>query len=163
VQEKKKRGSNIGSLVGPLIFILIFLARPLIGLFRNITGGTLSLPANLTDLIPIAVGAIVVITIAVSAVRALGRTRRGDERLPTDMSTPRTPNTSMPPFSGPQAPRLPNTLPARPTKPARLGQASTPATPRFEPILNPRVVIFGIVGLVLLGVLALVVLGLSLP
>lgn len=170
MQEKKKRGSNAGSLIGTAFFILIFLARPIISFVRNTLGGSLSLPANLTDLIPIAVGAVVVVTIAVSAVRALGRSRQSDERLPTGSAPPRMPGAPLPPFGGPQMPGLPTTItprmPSAPSStptPARRGQPSVPSTPRFEPIFNPRVLLFGIIGLVVLGGLALVVLGQSLP
>jgi hypothetical protein len=50
-----------------------------------------------------------------------------------------------------------------PTLPTSGGKPALPAPPRFEPIVNPRVLAFGIAGLLVLGAIGLVVLGFSLP
>jgi len=77
----------------------------------------------------------------------------------------------MPPFgrpgpsSGmPAAPRLPPL--ATPPRQARMSAQSDtrlPPKPRFEPIVNPAVLVVGLAGLVLLGIAALVLLGSGLP
>ena len=167
MREKKKRGFNLGSVIGPLIFILAFAGGPLLRLLRQVLSGSgVSLPPNLSTLIPIAVAAVVVLSIAIAAVRSIASSRAGDDRLPTTMSPPQRANTPMPPFVGPSAPRMPPaasqprafTLPT-----SSQSQSKLPTAPRFEPVISPRVIMFGVVGLVVLGGLFLVVLGLSLP
>jgi hypothetical protein len=164
MREKKKRGFNIGSLIGWLIFILAFAGAPLLRLLRQVFSGSgVTLPANINTLIPLAVAGLVVLSIAISAVRAIGSSRRGDDRLPTGTSPPQG-GAPMPPFAGPSAPRMPPAAPQpRAFMPPNGGMSKLPTAPRFEPMFNPRVVVFGIVGLVVLGGLLLLVLGLSLP
>jgi hypothetical protein len=164
MQQKKKRGFNWSSLLGWLIFILIFAGAPLLRVLRQLFGGSLALPANLGNLIPLAVGALVVLSIAVSVVRALGGASRGGAapNLPTGGPPKLPPAAPMPPFGGAGAPRMP---PLTSSAPTQLGgsQQKLPTPPSFEPVVNGRVVVFGILGLALLAVLALVVLGGSLP
>ena len=166
MREKKKRGFNLGSVIGPLIFILAFAGGPLLRLLRQaLSGSGVSLPPNLSTLIPIAVAGVVVLSIAIAAVRALGNSR-GDDRLPTGMNPAQRSNTPLPPFVGPSAPRMPTATPqprafTLPT--SSQSQGKLPTAPRFEPVISPRVIALGVVGLVVLGGLFLVVLGLSLP
>jgi hypothetical protein len=152
MQQKKRRG-NWSSLIGSAILILVFAGGPLLRIVRQMFGGSITLPSNLANLIPIAFAALVVLSIAVSVVRALGSANRGgDARLPTGTPPFGGPNTPMPP---PVAPRMPQSV--------RGGQPKLPSPPRFEPVINPRIVVVGVVGLALLGALGVVVLGISLP
>jgi hypothetical protein len=41
--------------------------------------------------------------------------------------------------------------PPRPSSPPPTGRGNLPGSPQFDPIINPRILTFGIVGLVLLG------------
>ena len=174
MQDKKKRGFNWGSVVGWLIFILIFAGAPLLRLLRQMVGGSVTLPANLTNLIPLAFAALVVLSIVASAVRALGNASRGgaDTRLPTGTPAPpsRGPSAPLPPFGGPSAPGMPpiQSLPQQQsprafTMPASSSQPKMPPPPRFEPVISPRILVIGILGLIVLGLLGMLVLGQNLP
>ena len=180
MQEKKKRRFNWGSAIGWLIFILIFAGRPLLQLLQQRVGGSVALPVNLTNLIPLAFAALVVLSIAISAVRALGGANRGraDTRLPTSMPAPppsRGPGAPLPPFGGPATPGLPpiqtlprSSPPVQPNAPRAFtmpsgDQPKLPTPPRFEPVISPRILLFGILGLIALGLLGMLVLGLSVP
>ena len=166
-ENRKRNRINWGSLIGWLIFILIIAGGPLARLIGRAVGGSVSLPANW---LPILIGTLVVLSIVVSAVRALGTTvrSRGDVRLPTDASAPpRAPSAPMPPFGGPAGlPQQPPAPPATPrsfTLPPDRAAPRLPPAPRFEPVINPRILLLGILGLILLGGAALVVLVGSLP
>jgi hypothetical protein len=153
-ENNKKRGTSWSSAIGWLIFILVVAGGPLINLLRSTLGGTVNLPANL---LPILIGGLVALSILVSAVRSLAGARRnqGDTRLPT--SAP------MPPFAGPAAPRLPpSTIVPQSYSPAGRDQR-LPNAPRFEPVINPKIVAFGIVGVLLLAGAALLLSGFVLP
>jgi hypothetical protein len=172
MQNNKKKRSGWGSAIGWLIFILIFARGPITRLVQSAlsgSSGTFTLPTNLSTLIPLAVAAVVVLTIAASAVRAIGGRRGQDERLPTGTQPPRPMSLPMPPFGGPSAPIMPPARAAQPssprafTMPAAGSQQQLPTAPRFEPIISPRIVLLGIAGLVALGALGLFMLGLLVP
>lgn len=161
MQNKRKRGGiNWSSLVGWLIFLLVIAGAPLYNMLRQVVGSTTSLPTNL---IPILIGGLVALSVIASAVRALGNTNRAgsDTRLPTSMSPPMrtpntTPNTAMPPFGGaPQRPAQPMASPRAFTMPPTSRTADQPAAPRFEPVLNPIIVVLAVLGLIILGAVAL--------
>ncbi len=86
--NRKRGGINWSSLIGWVIFILVIAGGPLFNLLRRVLGGAIALPANLSSLIPLVIGGLVVLSIVVSAVRALGSTGRagGAPRLPTDLN-----------------------------------------------------------------------------
>jgi hypothetical protein len=152
-ENNKKRGTSWSSAIGWLIFILVVAGGPLLNLLRSALGGTVNLPANL---LPMLIGGLVVLSILVSVVRSLAGSRRnqGDTRLPTG-SAP------MPPFAGPAAPRMPprTIMPQSPTgRDQRL-----PNAPSFEPVINPKIVALGIVGVLLLAGAALLLSGFVLP
>jgi hypothetical protein len=150
-ENKKKRGTNWSSAIGWLIFILVVAGGPLLNLLRSALGGAITLPSNL---LPILIGGLVVLSILISAVRSIGGSRRGqsDTRLPTG-------NTPMPPFGGPAAPRMPPTS-VRYSPPNR--DQRLPSVPRFEPVFNPTIVALGVVGVLLLIGAALLI-GFVLP
>jgi hypothetical protein len=152
MQENKKRGASWSSAIGWLIFILVVAGGPLLNLLRASLGGVINLPNNL---LPILIGGLVVLSILVSAVRSMAGSRRNqsDTRLPTG-------NAPMPPFAGPAAPRMPpSTTVPQPYSPAGRDQR-LPSAPRFEPVINPKIVALGIVGVLLLAGAALLLAGL---
>jgi hypothetical protein len=151
-ENNKKRGVSWSSAIGWLIFILVVAGGPLLNLLRSALGGVVNLPANL---LPMLIGGLVALSILVSVVRSLAGSRRsqGDTRLPTG-------NAPMPPFAGPAAPRMPpsTTVPQSPAGRDR----RLPSATRFEPVINPKLVALGIVGVLLLAGAALLF-GFALP
>ena len=155
MQEKKKRGVSWSSAIGWLIFILVVAGTPLLNMLRSALAGIVNLPANL---MPMLIGGLVALSILVSVVRSLAGSRRSrnDTRLPTG-------NAPMPPFAGPAAPRMPpSTVMPQAYSPARREQR-LPSAPRFEPVINPKIVALGIVGVLLLAGAALLLAGFALP
>ncbi len=177
MDDKKKRRTNWGSLIGWLIFILVIAGGPILGMLRRALSGVVTLPSNLLLLL---IGGLVALSILVSVIRALGSANRssttrlptgptslpGSMRLPTTSAPPPS-NAPMPPFGGPSGVGpMPPTMPASPrsfTLPQSGAKERLPPPPRFEPIFSPRIVAVGVLGLVALGALALLVLGLNLP
>jgi hypothetical protein len=153
-ENKKKRGTNWSSAIGWLIFILVVAGGPLLNLLRSALGGVISLPANL---LPILIGGLVVLSMLVSAVRAIGGSRRNqsDTRLPTG-------NAPMPPFAGPTAPRMPTSVPMPQAYNPAARDQRLPSAPRFEPVFNPKIIALGIVGVLVLAGAALLI-GVALP
>jgi hypothetical protein len=154
--NRKRRGINWGSLIGWLIFILVIAGGPIINLLRRILGGAVTLPTNLASLLPFVIGGLVVLSIVVSALRALGNANRSSSRLPTELSRPvQPPSAQMPPFGGP--PRQPpnNPAPRAFTLPPGSAPQQRLATPRFDPVINPLILVIGILGLIALGGAAL--------
>ena len=144
-ENNKKRGVSWSSAIGWLIFILVVAGGPLLNLLRSALGGVVNLPANL---LPMLIGGLVALSILVSVMRSLAGSRRGqsDTRLPTG-------NAPMPPFAGPAAPRMPPST-RLPQSPAGRDQRLPSAT-RFEPVINPKLVALGIIGVLLLAGAAL--------
>jgi hypothetical protein len=154
-QNNKKRGSSWSSAIGWLIFILVIAGGPLLSLLRSALGSSVNLPVNL---MPMLIGGLVALSILVSVVRSLGGSGRGqsDTRLPTG-------NAPMPPFGGPAAPRMPpSTSAPQSYSPAGRDQR-LPSAPRFEPLINPKIVAIGVVGVLLLAGAALLLAGFALP
>ena len=153
--NNKKRGTNWGTVIGWLIFILVIAGGPLLNLLRGALGGVVSLPSNL---LPMLIGGLVALSILVSVARSLGGARRGrsDTRLPTGTAP-------TPPFPGPDVTRTPPPGPRSFTLPAASRQASLPPPPRFEPVIDPKILTMGVVGVVLLVGAALLIFGLAQP
>lgn len=153
-QNNKRRKANWSSAIGWLIFILVILGSRLPSIVQSLSGGAITLPSNL---LPMLIGGLVALSVLVSVVRSVGgsRARQSDTRLPTGSPTP--------PFAGPAGPALPPSasLP-RPYLPAS-GDGRLPSAPRFEPVINPKILAFGIVGVLVLAGAALLVFGLLLP
>ncbi|HJZ47138.1 MAG TPA: hypothetical protein VKE41_08220 [Roseiflexaceae bacterium] len=153
--NNRKRRANWSSAIGWLIFILVIAGGPLLNLLRGALGGVVNLPSNL---LPMLIGGLVALSILVSVVRSLGGSRRGrgDTRLPTG-------NAPMPPFAGPAGPSLPPSVSLPRTAIARGGEQHLPDAPRFEPLINPKILAVGIVGALVLAGAALLLAGLALP
>jgi hypothetical protein len=154
-ENNKKRGASWSSAIGWLIFILVVAGGPLLNLLRTALGGTINLPANL---LPMLIGGLVALSILVSIVRSLGGSRRsqGDTRLPTG-SAP------MPPFGGPAAPRMPPSTAVPQSTSIASRDQRLPSAPRFEPVINPKILALGVVGVLLLSGAALLLSGIVLP
>jgi hypothetical protein len=69
----------------------------------------------------------------------------------------------MPPFGGPAAPRMPPTMTAPQAYTPANREQRLPSAPRFEPVLNPKIVAIGIVGVLLLAGAGLLLAGFALP
>jgi hypothetical protein len=155
MQEKKKRGVSWSSAIGWLIFILVVAGTPLLNMLRSALAGIVNLPANL---MPMLIGGLVALSILVSVIRSLGGSRRSqsDTQLPTTTAP-------MPPFAGPSAQHMPpSTSVPQPYSPPVRDQR-LPSPPRFEPVLNPKIVGIGIVGVLLLAGAAVLLAGFALP
>ncbi len=152
MQDNKRKRTNWSQAIGWLIFLLAVAGGPIINRLRQLLGGTISLPST-GNLLPLLIGGLVLLSVVVSVISAVARASgsRGETRLPTGVP----PTSTLPPMRLPSAPKLPG---SRPPAPGQL-----PSAPRFEPILNPLVVIVGLVGLAALGLLGLVVFGAGLP
>lgn len=150
MQNKKKKGVNWGSVISGLIFLLVVAGGPIFNLLRRAIGGAVTLPSNL---LPWLISGLVLLSILASVVRSISQSnqRRSDTRLPTSvqppaMSTP--PSMAAPPNMA---------APLNTSAPRGAFSSATPPTnaPRFDPIVSPQVVVFGVVGLLLLGGAAL--------
>jgi hypothetical protein len=146
-EDNKRRRGNWSSAIGWLIFILVIAGGPLLNLLRGALGGAVNLPSNL---LPMLIGGLVLLSILVSVARSLGGARRGrgDTRLPTGSAPP--------PFGEPAAPRMPPPAPRAFTMPATSRKPALPSPPRFEPVIDPKLLAFGIVGALVLAVLAVI-------
>lgn len=162
-RNRQPRRPDLSSVIGWIVFILIVAGGPLLRLVGRALGN-LNLPGNL---LPLLVGALVLLSVLVSAVRALSTRRPQDQRLPTPTpemraetwSEARSANAPMPPFGGPSAGRgfAPPALPdisAAPRAPSQ-PNAGQPRLPRFDPVISPMLLGLALGGLLLLGGLAL--------
>jgi hypothetical protein len=154
----RQSGRSGNSWFGWLVFIfLVFGSRflpPLAAWLSQVTG----LPVT----VPMLIGAVVVLAVVASVgsslVQQVGKARSsGDTRLPTPgPAAPPAPRPATPPPVQPRAggqPRAPSLPPSATMSAPRLpsGEQRLPSPPRFEPIIDPRIFAFGVVGLVVLG------------
>jgi hypothetical protein len=154
---QQKRGGGNNWIGGVIFVVLIFGSRlfpPLANWLSQVTG------QNIT--VPMLIGAVVVLSVvgsvAGSALRNIGRRGAGgDVRLPTQ--APMLP----PPVMPTARMDWPSATPTRSDSRTRLpsGEQPTFGPPRYEPIIDPRVLIFGIIGLLIFGGFFLVALLLS--
>jgi hypothetical protein len=155
-EDRKTSELNWRAVIGWLVFLLVLLAGPLSSFARRMFGG--SFPSNLWGYLPLIIGGLVILSFAISAVRAFGQSRTG--------GAPRPPSSPLPPVSGPQLPPAwtaptsqqpplppgapgPQLPPASPTTPAR--QQSPLSPPQFDPLISPKILLLGILGLLILG------------
>lgn len=152
--QQSRRGGN--GWIGWLIFIvLVFGSRflpPVAGWLSQVTG----LPISTPLLIGSIVGLGVILTIASSVLQEFNRGRSSNEtRLPTGLPPASPPPTVQPPRSGSAFPPQSSTAQPRvggqPKLKLPTGDQRLPGPPRFEPIIDPRVLTFGIFGLLLFG------------
>lgn len=155
MQQSGRRGNNW---IGLLIFIFfVFGSRflpPLATWLSQVTG----LPITPPLLIAAVIGLAVVGSIAGGVIRQAGRARSSNEtRLPTPpplaLPTDTTAQRGQPtrPSAPPPAVRLPPATTRLPSPRLPSGEQRLPGPPRFEPIIGPRVLAFGIIGLLALG------------
>ncbi|MBX0330453.1 hypothetical protein K2Z83_22605 [Oscillochloris sp. ZM17-4] len=145
---QKKRGGN--NWIGIVIFLAIVigpnLASFLSGAIFQATGMRVGSDLIMGGIIIFAV----VASLLTSALRGAGRMNSGSEtKLPTTPSAPQQMG----------APPRPSSLPPA-TGGSGTAQMKQPGTPQFEPIINPRVLSFGVAGLVIFGVIFLGILAL---
>lgn len=153
------------SWIGWLIFIvLIFGGRflpPVAAWLSQVTGLPITVPTLIIAVIALSVVGSVVSSVA----RQVGKARGpGDTRLPTTvtMAPPSSPS-SPPPAS--MRPPPPSSAPSLPSPRLPSGEQRLPGPPKFEPIIDPRILTFGILGLLVLGgaFVVLLALGGALP
>ncbi len=156
--QRSERGG--GGWIGWLIFLLVIFGfrflPPLANWLTQVTGITITVPMLIIAFTVLAV----VASIGSSLVRAAGRSGdAGQTGMPPSLPVPPQSSTPPEPASSPWPP----TTPASNLPRARLpsGQEHLPKPPRFEPIIDPRILAAGIAGLVILGALTLLVLFLS--
>lgn len=137
---QRKRGGN--NWIGIVVFLAIVIGPPIANALSRIifqaTGYSVS-----SDLI---IGGIIILailtSIGVSVARSAGRINSGSEtRLPTTTVSP-------PPMSQPPRPSTPPTMRGPTSQPTKL-----PGAPKFEPVIDPRILTFGLVGLACFGVI----------
>lgn len=151
--------------IGWLIFVFfVFGGRflpPLANWLSQITGLTITPPMLIVAVIVLAV----VGSLLGSVARQAGRLRgSNDTRLPlpptlpppTSMSSPRPGQTTR--TASPPSPiRLPTASSDRlPQSRLPTGDPKLPSPPRFEPIIDPRVLTFGVLGMLVFGLFLLV-------
>lgn len=139
--EPKRKRSSGNNWIGMVIFLVIAFGSPvskfITSLIFQTTGQSVS--SNF-----LAIGMVTLIVLAV-AVSAIGAAVRGTGQINTGSDT-----------------RLPSGSPP-PPPPMSAGQptSSFPGSPRFEPVINPRILVVGIVGLILFGGIFLATLAIS--
>jgi hypothetical protein len=173
-EPPKRKRPDLSSLIGWAIFFLVIAGGPLLNAIQR----TLGPGVNLAAYLPYVVAGLVLLSVVVSAMQAIGRGRRSREMTLGSDAQPSPINRPLSPFGGDTpAPRIPDmtlTPPPRtppamrypPTQgmPSSSGEgAQLPGAPKFEPLLPPFAVAVGAVGLLLLGGAALLVLGAGAP
>lgn len=165
MQESKRGG---GGWIGWLIFFFLVFGSnflpPVASWLTQVTGIPISAPMIIVGMIVLSV----VWSVASSVITQVLRSRGANESSlppPPTMAPPSA--RSAPPPSRPAPPpptiRLPPPSSAGGLQRPRLkaGEQRLPGPPRFEPIIDPRILTFGIVGMAILGVFFVVVLALS--
>jgi type IV secretory pathway VirB6-like protein len=166
--QENRRKSGGGWIGWVIFFVLIFGARflpPLANWLSQVTGVAISPQIMLAVII----GGGVLISVVSSLIQTINQGRQANEtHLPTSMSSP-----SSPPYSSPTPTRAPSSPPTsmripppmstdQALKQLGMGNPKLPAPPRFEPIINPIILTFGVIGMIVLGIfffLALVATG----
>lgn len=145
---QSSRGST--GWIGWLIFILIVFGSRFLPPLANWLSQVTGLPVTMPMLIGGLVILIVVISLGSSLMRQVDRARStSDTRLPTTLSPPSSRATRLDaPSRSMQLPPTSSGLP-RPRLPS--GEQRLPSPPRYEPIIDPRILAFGIIGLLFLG------------
>ncbi|MEI7772502.1 MAG: hypothetical protein WCI67_21110 [Chloroflexales bacterium] len=150
MEPKRKRGGG-NNWIGLVIFLVIAFGSPvanfITGLIFQITGQPVS-----SNLLAIGMVALIVLAVAVSVISSVLRSAGGGNTGS---------ETTLPTSASPQA-----SAPPRPSPPpimGGVGQQPTqfPGSPRFEPVINPRILAIGAIGLILFGGVFLAILALS--
>lgn len=139
--NSEKRGSGLGTLIGWLIFILVIAGGPILNAISNASGGQLRLPNNL---LPLLIGGLVLLSIVVPAIRAIGGAMRNQGEM-------RTPGSASRPWDSPaHPPASPRSFQLPTRSNYQVGKKL-----EFDPVIDPKILGIGIIGLVILGFLAL--------
>ncbi len=151
---QQKRRSDVGSWLSWLIFLLLIFGSRFLPPVASWLTQTTGLPITT----PMLIGALVMLSIAVSLISSVAR--RGEQpREP--LERPPTLPTSLPDLPTASSPFPPPAVEAT-GKLRDLGPQSVPQPPRFEPIISPRMLIVGIIGLGFIGLflfLAMLIVG----
>lgn len=150
-RKRKSSGPNLSSIIGWVIFVLVIAGRPILQALQGAVPGVVQLAGYL----PYVIGGLVVLSFAVSAVRAMGGARRPDRAGPSS-APPGYGEMPLPPTYGEMP--VPPSLPQPSLPPA----AGAPQTPRFDPVVSPTLVLAGVVGLLLLSGVAVILAGMGL-
>lgn len=154
--KKKADGMNW---VGTLFFILLIFGQPIARFLSNLTGHAISSSV----ILPLLFGALALITVVSFVMRGLSGLTEEQQSTPL-------PRSSSPPVSKPR-PKPSSFTSTSPYNKSRassssftsttdlrklssrsgMGSQKLPGPPQFEPIIDPRVLVLGIVGLILLG------------
>ncbi len=141
--EERRRGSGW---FGWVIFLLFVLAPSFLPPLARWLSFQTGIPIGTTELFIAIIVLIIVFSIGSSIVGALRRTAESRDSLPI----PRSDDTfRMPPSSPEEVFRVPPPPPEPPRMPTSATQL--PGAPRFEPIIDPRILLFGILGLIVIG------------
>lgn len=163
--QRSRRSGN--SWIGWLIFLfLVFGVRflpPVAAWLSQVTGLTITVPMLIIAVVALSV----IVSIVSAVVGSMNQSGPDEPGMPSaPPKAPSLPKAPAPPTS-PSLPRAsspwPTTTPGSGLPRVRLpsGQQQLPGPPRFEPIIDPRVLSIGIAGFVILGGLALLLFFLS--
>lgn len=147
MEEQNERSGRRGNWVGVVIFLLLIIGPQLVRLLNNVAGNISgNIPAlNANVFIPALIGLVVVAAAVVGVIRSFTSARRS--RLPTSPTIePR------PPMQPPRPSSLPTSRFDLPNS-NDYNQAWMPAPPKFDPIIDPRILGFGIAGLVAFAII----------
>lgn len=146
--EDNRRSGNAFSWVGWLIFFLLIFGSSFLPPIAHWLSQQTGVSITPSMLIAGIIGASVLISIASSVVQAVNQGREAnDTRLPTGQ-----PPTIQPPsLPKPNAYMPPSTLNDAQIRQRALSEQELPPPPQFEPIINPRILTFGIVGVIVIG------------
>ncbi len=156
MEERKRKGTNWGSAIGWVIFLLLVAGGPILRTLQNALGNTI----QLTSLLPFIVGGLVLLSVIVSAVRAIGSRPAAPSapQMPDQIERPyqvEQPYQPLPPLGGEMG------MPYLPPPPSRMALEYTEEpeavyqAPRFEPVFPGPVIAIGLLGLLVLGGAAL--------
>lgn len=141
-----QRKQNNNSWIGIVIFLLIMFGSPITRFLSSVIYQATGLQVNPSMLLVGLIILSVIVSSIVPLLRGIGGENRSNEtRLPTGP-------TSMPPMPPPINP----TSMTPPSTPPQLS-----ATPRFDPIIDPRILLFGVIGLVFFGIIFLFMLSMT--
>ncbi len=155
MEDNRRRGGS-GWLGWVFFFLLIFGSRfapPVANWLSQQTGFNITSSGIMGALALLYIGSLILGPILGMVLRNVG----GGTDAPTIPQQNNSPSQSpFPQSGGPSAPRMPppSTPQMPPPTTPRLPpvtSAKTPGAPRWEPIIEPRILIFGIIGVVFLG------------
>ncbi|PDW03634.1 hypothetical protein [Candidatus Viridilinea mediisalina] len=146
--EDNRRSGNAFSWVGWLVFFLLIFGSSFLPPLAHWLSQQTGVSITPSMLIAAIIGGGVLISIASSVIQAVNQGRDSNEtRLPTELP---------PDFQAPSLPTSSTPLPSSTLSEAKLkqralGEQKLPPPPQFEPIISPRILAFGIVGLIVFG------------